>query len=258
MPKLKGRIPRVNIRAVAPIKLTDEHWKTIEAAYGYSIHPEAREQIAVVTDQFLELAQAEKNVGLMDDAVERAGILRESAQSVIDAINNRPIGDNTRQYVDDEIALRYSLLKTGDFAKRVPTRNYVSWLCLELSRFVGACEEASRQLADASGHDYWQEGAAWEIWIRGLTSLLKAYRLPTGARKDTERRESLLHKASPFVELVRALQVHIPDEYAPTNARGALAEGISKARTESKSKSLVVLRKPPARKSGRNKSTTIA
>ena len=88
--------------------------------------------------------------------------------------------------------------------------------------------------------------------------LLEAYRLPTGARKDTERRESLLHKASPFVELVRALQVHIPDEYASTNARGGLAERISKARTASKSKSLVVLRKPPARKSGRNKSTTIA
>jgi hypothetical protein len=256
MPGARGKIPRVNIHAIQPFKLGEKEWQTIEASYGRSIPSEAREQITMATNDFLELTQAD--TGLMDAAVDRADNLRKQAQSLLAVIDKRPIGDVIRAYVDDQIADGYSRLKIGDFEKRFPTRNYVSWFCLELSRFVGACEETSRQLADASRHDYWQEGAAWEIWIRDLTRLLKAYRLRTGARKDTERRESLLHKASPFVELVRALQVHIPDEYAPTNARGALAERISKARTESKSKPLVVLRKPPARKSGRNKSTTIA
>ena len=126
MPKLKGRIPHISIRAVAPIKLTDKHWKTIEAAYGYSIHPEAREQIAVVNDQFLELAQAEKNVGLMDDAVNRADNLRKQAQSLLAVLDMRPIHDVIRAYVDDQIADGYSRLKIEDLEKRFPTRNYVS------------------------------------------------------------------------------------------------------------------------------------
>ena len=157
----------MNIHAIQPFKLGEKEWHTIEASYDRSIPSEAREQITMATNKFLELARAD--TWLMDDAVNRAHTLRKRAQSLMAVIGKRPIDDVIRAYVDDQIADGYSGLKIGDFEKRFPTRNYVSWFCLELSRFVGACEETSRQLADASRHDYWQEGAAWEIWIRDLT-----------------------------------------------------------------------------------------
>ena len=97
------------------------------------------------TNKFLELARAD--TWLMDDAVEPRCIpYARRAQSLIGSYRQAPHRRcDTRQYVDDQdCSTGIQCLKIGDFEKRFPTRNYVSWFCLELSRFVGACEEASR------------------------------------------------------------------------------------------------------------------
>jgi len=259
MPKPKGRIPRANLRAARPITLNDEDWQTIETNYGRSIPTEARAQIIVVTNKFLRWAQAE-NTGLMQDAVKRADRLRKRARSLMAAINERPIGDVTREYVDDEIALSYSRLEIDDrrFDKRLPTRNYVSWACLELSRFVGACEGALKEFADASQYNYWTAGAYWEAWVRDLTHLLETRRLPTTARKDTDKDKSISYSGtSPFVKFLRAFQNHIPSEYVRAqHSRLALADAIHKARR--RSKPFVEPKNSRTRKSGRNTTTTVA
>jgi hypothetical protein len=230
MPKAKGKIPRIKMLAVQPIELNDAQWKSIELAYGRSITPEVREQIVLATNRFIQLEKAEEGVETMSDAIKRIDALHKCAKALIAAIDKRPIGDTTREYVDDGIALEYSSLETGDFGKRFSTRNYVSCLCLELSRFVAACEKTSGQFTDASQNTYWPDGAAREIWIRDLTRLLEAHGLPTGVRKDIERRESLPDDASPFLKFIRALQDCLPNRYQRTSARGALSEAITKAR----------------------------
>jgi hypothetical protein len=241
MPKTKGKIPLIKLRAVQPFKLSDESWRTVETAYSQSISPEIRTQIANVTTRFLQLAIAERT-GSMNDAVERIRRLRDRALSLNDAIKERPIDDAIREYVDDELAQTYALL---NYDEPLPARNYVGRLSLELGRFVNACNEV---LNFAPKYDYWPDGGAWEVWIRQLTGILDAHGLQTGARKDATKNKA--DKASSFVEFVYSFQKLLPNQYVRgQHSKGALATSIAKARRGSKA--LVGRRKARARSPGR-------
>ena len=146
MPKLKGRIPRITFREVQPLKLRDQDWLTIERTYGHSIPLEARAQITVATNRFLQLAQAE-NTGLISEAVKRVNRLLKRIQWLHACINERHPEDVTRAYVDDQIAVGYSLINVDDPAgKRFPTRNYISGVSHELMRFAIACDTVTESL----------------------------------------------------------------------------------------------------------------
>ena len=96
MAKRKGKIPLISFGEVQPFSLSDEAWHGLDAAYGKSTSKEARSQVELAAAQFLRAAHAEKNAGLMDHALQRAGRLRECAQQLIDAIGDRAIGDVIR------------------------------------------------------------------------------------------------------------------------------------------------------------------
>jgi hypothetical protein len=231
MSKRKGKIPRVSVGAVKPFNVTDEAWQKIDAAFGRSTSREARTQVALATAGFLRAAQAEKNAGLMDHALQRVNRLRECAQQLIDAVGDRDIGDVIREYVDDELGEEYSRLKVEkDFDKRLPTHRYVSWVSLELGRFANACHN---WIDIAPRHGFWPDGGAWNQWIRQLTAILEAHNLPTGASKDTTKKKS--DRASPFVDFVYSLQELLPNEYfRGQHSAGALATAISRARKVSR------------------------
>jgi hypothetical protein len=237
MPTARAKIPRVKYFKVDQIKLSDKDWNAIEDTYGYSIPPKARALIVAATNEFLGLAAAE-NTGLMKDALNRANRLLKQTQALIAAIDERPLGDVTREYVDDEIALSNARQNDTKFRRLLglrvaplAARKYVIELFHDLNRFAGACELTLQELDHASRYNYWPDGAAWQIWIRDLTRLLEASKLPTGVRKDVDKNRG---KASQFVELVCALQHHIPAEYVPKRAKDALATAIGRARNESK------------------------
>jgi len=247
MPKTKGKIPRITFRAVQPFSLSDENWRTIEEAYGQSISQEIRTQLAAVTTRFLQLAIAEDSGLFMDDAVKRISRLCERAQSLNDAIKERPIDDPIREYVDEEVAFTYALL---NYDQPLPARNYVGRISLELGRFVNACDEV---LGFAPKYNYWPDGGAWEVWIRQLTGILKMHNLPTGVRKDSAKLKE--DKFSAFAIFVQTLQKFIPPEHIRAqNSLFALSTAIDKART--KSKPLVAPRKLRVRKPGRNTSSS--
>jgi hypothetical protein len=230
MPRLNAKLPRITPRSLKQIKLSDEQWRTTEATYRHEIPSELRQQIIIATNKFLLSAEAESNVGLSNDATKRVTSLRKQAQSIIKTIEKRPIGDATREYTDEEIAFSYSGIDATESKKLFPALNYVAWFHLELRRFVWSCDKASETLREMHQYAFWRDGAAWEQWIRELTRLLKSGSLPTGVRKDVERQESLLDRASDFVEFVRAFQAYIPDRHGRSSTRSALAEAISKAR----------------------------
>ena len=71
----EAQIPRIRFGPVQPISLTTENWNAAEAAYGRSLSEEVRSQILQVTNQFLQFADAEKNIGDMDEAIQRAAAL---------------------------------------------------------------------------------------------------------------------------------------------------------------------------------------
>jgi hypothetical protein len=121
MPKTKGKIPRITFPAVQPIDLNDENWKTIEEAYRHPISQEVRTQIEIFIAQFLQLAIAEET-GLLEDAVQRVMRLGDCAQSLIKAIDARPITDVTRDYVDDSLGMNYARLNSHKLSKALRIR----------------------------------------------------------------------------------------------------------------------------------------
>jgi len=233
MPTAKGKIPRIVFGAFQPIRFGDKDWVEFEAAYGRSIPPETRENITVATNRFLKLAEAE-NTGLMKDAVKRAEDICKRAKALIAIIDKRHVGDVTRDYVDDEIADGFASIRIGESDRRFPRRGYISFVRDELSRLVFACEFSLEKLADASQHNYWPDGRAWEDWINDLTYILDSRGLTAGVRKDTDKNKNVFTKGSPFVELVRAFQEKLPRKYCATMSRTALASAIDRARTRPK------------------------
>jgi hypothetical protein len=228
------------MRAIEPISLTEKNWRAVESAYGHSLSPEVRRKITMVTNSFLRFAAAE-NTGLMSDAIERAARLRKNCQVLIFTINERALGDVTREYVDDELELSYARLNRGSLAKH----KYVRELNAELERFLKACDLTLREFDHAASYSYWPDGGAWNGWIQHLIHHLETPGLPTGVSKDARS------KKSPFVAFVSALQACIPREYARAqHSVGALAEAIHKARLGRKPSTEP--RKARLRKSGLN------
>lgn len=255
MPKSKGKVPRITFRAVQPITLGDEVWQTVEAVYRQKVPEEVRAKITAVTNQFLRLASAE-NTGSMDDAIRRAQGLRKCTQLLIDAIEARAVGDVTREYVDDELALSYARLNSDQLCKIIgiraaplAARKYIDEVYVDLLRFLSACKITLKELDRASQNHYWPDGGAWEVWIWELTGILEKHNLPTGVRKDTDKINS--DRASPFVEFVGRLQTFIPEKHIRAqHSKGALATAINKARNELKP--FVARKKARGRKTGRN------
>jgi hypothetical protein len=250
VPRSRGKIPRISLRSIEPICLTKENWRAVERGYGQALSPEVRQQIITITNSFIRSASAE-NTGSISDAIKRATLLRKQSQALVSTINERAVGDVTREYVDDELTLSYARInhdKRCEFlgASSVPlaARKYIRELNAELQRFVEACDMTLRELDHAALYNYWPEGGAWSAWIQQLTRLVTTYRLPTGVSKDFRSR------TSPFVALVDALQAFVPRKYARPRSIGALAEAIHKARQGRKPS--VELRKGRAKKSGLN------
>jgi hypothetical protein len=255
MSRRKGKIPRISFGAAQPINLTDDNWRTIEAAYGQAVSLKTRAQIETATKGFLQFAQAE-NTGWMDDAVRRVSRLRKSAWLLITAIEAHGVADITRDYVDDELALSYARLNSDKISKLLGIRSaplaaykYVRELRTDLGRFVNACDLTLKEFQNASQQEYWPTGGAWKIWIRQLTEIFANNNLPTGARKDVNKNKRA--NPSPFVRFVGSLQGFLPKQYTRAiHSSGALVTAIYEARKESKP--LVVLRKTRARKTGGN------
>jgi hypothetical protein len=228
VPKTSGKIPRIEVRPVQPIKLADGEWQKLEASLGKPLPQQARESITMVTNWFLESAEAESHVGSMEDALKRVERLRTRAQSFHAAIEERPVDDPTRDYVDEILAEAYAHLNSDH-----TEHEYVVELSVDLSRFLNACDLTLQQLEQDAQRNYWPKGGAWEHWIRQLTDILEEHHLPTGARKDKSKDKS--GRASPFVSFVFEFQTLLPKKYIRSqHSKSALAVSIHNARRRSK------------------------
>jgi hypothetical protein len=227
MPTLSGKVPRIILRAETGLSVMNEGWRLIEKRYGHQIPDEARNAVNAATNKFLQLAAAEDDAPSKADALERLKDLKERTDSLQDAINNLAVDHPIREYVDEEIAFAYSIAKYDD---STPILEYLSTFERELGRFSKACQDTSTFL---SNHSFWPAGGAWEIWIRQIVNILDRHRLPTSARKDTDKAK--VERMSDFVELVAVLQNLIPERFRRHHhSESTLANAIHKARKYSK------------------------
>jgi hypothetical protein len=217
VPRPRRKIPRIAVRPVQPISLTDFHWQKLEAALGHVIPERARASITLATNEFLKFAEAESKAGSMEDARRRLKRLWSAAHGFRSAIEERALDDPTRCYVDEWLEMSYEGMNLGDLQDQ-----YVAKLSAYLARFLDACDLTLQRLEQDARYDYWLEGEAWEHWIRQLTAILKEHDLPTAARKD--RRSDKSGEASPFALFVFELQSLLPRKLIRSqHSRGALA-----------------------------------
>ena len=228
MPRISEKLPRITIRGETGLCVTEKGWRLIEGRYGHQIPDEARSAVNAVINKFLQLASAEVDAPLKEDAFNRLRNLKDRTDSLREAFNELPVDNPVRQYVDEEIAFAYSI---SQYENATPILEYVSVFERDLERFSKACDETITFL---SGHIFWPTGGAWDVWIRQLTTILNRHDLPTSARKDSDKAKS--DKASEFVELVDELQrLIIPERFQRSiHSKPALATAIHKARNYSK------------------------
>jgi hypothetical protein len=118
MPRLSGKIPLITMSAGASraireaaraFHLVEEDWRLIEEKYKRQIPDEARRDIIAATYKFLRLAYAEDDAPLKADALKRLENLKSQTESLQKEINELPVDNRIREYVDEEIAFRYSI-----------------------------------------------------------------------------------------------------------------------------------------------------
>jgi hypothetical protein len=227
MPRISGKIPRITIRGEMGLCVTEEGWRLIEERYGHQISDEARSAVNAVTNKFLQLASAEEDAPSKEDALNRLRSLKDRTDSLHEAINELPVDNPVRQYVDEEIAFAYTI---SQYENAIAILEYISLFERGLERFSKACDETITFLSE---HNFWPTGGAWDVWIRQLTKILDAYDLPTAARKDSDKAKS--NQASQFIELVYAFQRLLPEQVRRSmHSKPALATAIHKARKYSK------------------------
>jgi hypothetical protein len=227
MPRIIGKIPRIDLRGETGLCVTKEGWRLIEERYGRRLPDEARDAVTAVTNKYMQLASAEENASSKEDALNRLRNLKDRTVFLHAAINELPVDNPVRQYVDEEIAFAYTV---SQYENATTILEYVSFFERDLERFSKACDDTINFL---SKHNFWPAGGAWDVWIRQLTTVLGGYHLPTPARKDSDNKGD---RTSPFVEFVDAFQrLIIPEQFRRSlHSKGALATAIHKARSYSK------------------------
>jgi hypothetical protein len=218
--KPKPKIPLITLAAPRPFALDERKWIQIERAFGRCLDGQTRQEILVVTMQFLRFAEAESNTGLMSDAVGRVRLLRKHARSLLRIVDDTSGLQITQKYVDEQIAAAGG------------RRNFKVFSA-ELAWFAEACDMALSQMNNLSRHRFWPDGGSWQNWIRQLTEIAKRHELPFGARKDTDKVKQ--GKVSPFVKFVNKLQTYIPDAHRRgAHSIEALSVAINTARSRPK------------------------
>jgi hypothetical protein len=102
-----------------------------------------------------------------------------------------------------------------------------------LLSLAAACNSALAEMQTSPSH---REGAAWDQWIRGLTTILDAAGLPTTASKGRGKSKKS-DSPSAFVSLVLKLQECVPKEARRHTTPDGLATAINRARRGLGSKS---------------------
>jgi hypothetical protein len=190
-----------------PFSISDDQWVEIERAYGHAFDATIKLEILRVTTSFVLFEPFERAALRLAASENRAQSIRWSAEKFFSDLFGGPSDDAT--VFADELIDRY-------FNGRMPQLREL------LSSLAVACNSALTEISP-------REGAAWDQWACGLTTILDAAGLPIAASKG--RGKSKSDSPSAFVWLVLKLQDCVPKEARRHNTRDGLASAINRART---------------------------
>jgi hypothetical protein len=195
-------------------------WAKIEAAYGCSVPQSARVEIVEATNKFLQFSAFALAALPLTDALKRVEAMKRCATDLLITICER---SESAQVVDGIIEKHTKSLSAGTPYDLLHIADVAG--CL-----IAACEKTKRELVDqpSSGPD---ADERWRLWVRRITAIAKASKLPRGVRKD--RLGNPEWRPSPFVRLVDALQTCLPSAHRRrATSHEALSQAITAARAE--------------------------
>jgi hypothetical protein len=242
MPRVAAKLPIASAGGTPTFEISEGDRKRIEEAYGRALIKPVWRKIRDATREYLEWAGLEKAAQRVSEAEARVNAIKAAARKFRDAIFRCP--QNIRE--DADFFARHLISKRLglSFQGRDGLKNLVLKIERDLLDTCNRALKVERDISDAceralddlqKGNNGFRDGEIWGLWIRKLTKILKAHRLPTEVRKDTNK--NLTGNPSPFVAFVRELQACIPKEYRrsqPSSAAAstniALSEAIYRAR----------------------------
>jgi hypothetical protein len=197
------------------LTITDTDWKRIEGAYGHELTPKAREQVYGATWKFLAFVESEQAADPVSAVPTKIKSIAAAASKLNDAIS--PVRRS------DATAYAHHLINRNFHDPRIGGK--LKALACAVDTLVEACKAALMELKNSSYRGR-RKNAAYQQWLFDLGSIARAHRLPTEARKDTDKNKT--DRSSPFVEFIFALQLCLPKQHCRSAA--ALAQAIHSTR----------------------------
>ena len=208
-----------------PIEISEPDWQRIESQYGQQLSSELRQQIQKVTQVFASSAMHEVTAAPVFDARKAIKKLSSAAGQLRDLVAQQA-GSGGGQYAIHLLMNSIRNDRLGDPKSR-PYQDPIKAFSEVISSFVMACEQSLNELKDPNRGEF-REGEAWDEWVCKLGATLEASDLPTAARKDSDKQRA--RGASPFVALIRELQMCVPAPCRRHCSDTGLATAVARAR----------------------------
>ena len=198
-------------------------WQRIEAAYGHALEISARATILGAVKEYLRDAPFETHAPFLRDAMAWLRELEKAARGL-----NRAMASETHSSKADAAFYAQRVIERH---VRDPSGNESpQWDTLigNAIAMTAAISLAKREIPKEARIGF-VEGESWNAFIRRLTDIVQVFELPYRASKGTDKTPEA--EPSPFVRMVRALQLTFPPELRRHNGSyQAAAEAIAKAR----------------------------
>jgi hypothetical protein len=203
------------------IVFTEHDWKIIERAYGHDLPPEARAQILIATEALNVVGNAEINAPGLERLKANTKKLRDAAESLLKE-TGRPA-----QEIAGCVSIEGLTEALATVVKEYPNDDLQ--FLLMVRSVLTAC---NLRLGAWETDGGLREGFIWDAWVQSIGEVMEHHRLPSAARKDSDKRDS--DQISPFVSLIKELQKHIPEQLRrhdhPMVTSAALEQAIHRAR----------------------------
>jgi hypothetical protein len=216
--RAKARFPDYSATPPA-LKISADDWTRVEKAYGHKLPSTLRKGIIEATEilKFKAIFADDQRIADVGNRIKR---IKKGAEALHVAFRR---GHPSPSHWFGDLCIEAQL--SSDPANR--HASIVSDLIKQIESLGAACTNALDYL-DRTSKVTPSERSIWDLWVRTLTSTLCENGLPISARKDSDKQKS---GPSPFVALVRELQISLPQEYSPTfQSDAALAQAITRAR----------------------------
>lgn len=222
MPRIGRKLPLASAGGRPQVSITAPGWRKIEKAYREELSFEVRNSIVQATQYFCDWEVFVRTAAPLSYATDQLALIQNTAEGLRQVILGQIPSTPTSIYVKHLIKKHFSNhnLPKGDYSRQIYSI---------LSSLVYACEQGVK---DTQGVELggFQQGNAWDQWIRDLTLIVKKNGLKWRVRNDSDKQPGG-DASSPFVNLIRELQLHLPKDckrraYADT----ALPKAITRAR----------------------------